>query len=671
MHQEYTDFKEKKARLATLLKSSADVINDLAMPQFAANLKSLGEKVDSDTFKIQIVGTFKNGKSTFINALLGEDILPTRVLPCTAVINEIKYGQEKRAVLHFRDPLPEQLLSCIPEPTMKHMQEHGMKNIPPMEIEYDQMDRYVVIPVDGNPDEISQTSPYRSVELFYPSPLLREGVEIIDSPGLNENDERTTVTLDYLDKADAIIYLFDALRICAQDEMDFINDVLLPKGFDEMFFLINRIDMVSEEREKEDVQRYCENKLQNVPKKGMYPISSLQAVRGKMNNDEDLYRQSGMDVFERLLADFLTRDKGRIKLAQPARELKGILTREALFKAIPMQRAQLDTNLETLRQRYNTVSPQLTSLETRKRQLHDSMLLEIVRCENELRRAVIDEYNRIAKMINAWVDEYEPQTTIKVMTKGRVKKVQDEIVKHVSQKIKDAFAKWKQETFSPLIQEKVSYILESSEKDLEGIFADIDKIQEDMSGVKVELEGAKGWVRVAGAVGAYLGFGHTGGKLMSGSFDFTGIAKSLAIDIGVFTGLVLLGLTNPVILLGAVVVLVCRGILDGGRHAMKDLKDKTSEAITNSFSEDASKKADEIIKNIDKKLMQLVDNAMTAIDIEIGKVKSQVETVINEMNAGKENVDRRKQLIDRCERQAQSICSELDRMVFDMLGVGT
>ena len=184
-YQEYSWFKDKKALLASLLNDSSSIIEDLAMPRFAENLHQLSRKVDSDAFKIQIVGTFKNGKSTFINALLGEDILPTRVLPCTAVINEIKYGEEKRAVLHFRNPLPEKLLSCIPEATLKHIQAYGMKDVPPMEIEYDQIDQYVVIPVDGDPEEISLTSPYLSVELFYPSALLKEGVEIIDSPGFN------------------------------------------------------------------------------------------------------------------------------------------------------------------------------------------------------------------------------------------------------------------------------------------------------------------------------------------------------------------------------------------------------------------------------------------------------------------------------------------------------
>ena len=257
---QYSWFNTKRTELATLLQESATVIKDLSMPQFSGNLKKLSQKVHSDTFKIQLVGTFKNGKSTFINALLGEDILPTRSLPCTAVVSEVKYGDTKKAILHFRNPLPDKLIDCIPDATLNHMRKHGMKNVPPMEIEYDRIDDYVTIPIDGDPEEISMMSPYMAVELFYPSPLLKEGVEIIDSPGLNEADERTRVTLDYLDKADAIIVLLDAAKLCSKDEMETIENILLAKGFNDMFFVVNRMDLIPA-RERGDIEKFAKAKL--------------------------------------------------------------------------------------------------------------------------------------------------------------------------------------------------------------------------------------------------------------------------------------------------------------------------------------------------------------------------------------------------------------------------
>ena len=278
----------------------------------------MSQKVHSDSFKIQLVGTFKNGKSTFINALLGEDILPTRILPCTAVVSEVKYGDSKKAILHFRNPLPDKLIDCIPEATLNHMRKHGMKNVPPMEIEYDRIDEYVTIPIDGDPEEISMMSPYMSVELFYPSTLLKEGVEIIDSPGLNEADERTRVTLDYLDKADAIIVLLDATKLCSKDEMETIENILLAKGFNDMFFVVNFMDRIPA-RERGDVEKFAKAKLNGYSKNDIYYISALQAVDAKIEGDDAKYINSGMKAFEDRLTVFLTKDKGRIKLVQPSK----------------------------------------------------------------------------------------------------------------------------------------------------------------------------------------------------------------------------------------------------------------------------------------------------------------------------------------------------------------
>ena len=149
--QDYSWFRERKDVLVGLIKESSGTIDDISLTQYAEGLRQLGTKVEADTFKIQIVGTFKNGKSTFINALLGEDILPTKALPCTSVINEIKYGETKKAILNFRNPLPETLLSDIPVATLNHMEANGLKDVPPMEIEYDRISDYVTFPIDGYP----------------------------------------------------------------------------------------------------------------------------------------------------------------------------------------------------------------------------------------------------------------------------------------------------------------------------------------------------------------------------------------------------------------------------------------------------------------------------------------------------------------------------------------
>jgi hypothetical protein len=64
-----------------------------------------------------------------------------------------------------------------------------------------------------DPREMLLESPYEKVELFWPLELLKNGVEIIDSPGLNEHATRTKVTMDYLRRADAILMVLNAQAI--------------------------------------------------------------------------------------------------------------------------------------------------------------------------------------------------------------------------------------------------------------------------------------------------------------------------------------------------------------------------------------------------------------------------------------------------------------------------
>ena len=350
-------FRILRERLGGMLSDASQVINELNMSSASENLDKLSKKVNNDTFKIQVIGTFKNGKSTFINSLLGEEVLPAYALPCTAVINEVKYGEKKDAILYFRNPLPENLPASIPQKALAHMQQHNMKNIPPLRIDYSELKDYVVIPMGEDPREMLLESPYEKVELFWPLEMLKEGVEIIDSPGLNEAETRTQVTMDYLTKADAILFVLTADKLCSIDEMDFIENNLHEFGFTDPFFIVNRFDLIPE-NQREGIMRFAKMKLGEFSTNEIFYVSAQQALDGEVQGNPALYEKSQMGAFTKRLSEFLTKDKGKIKLSQPARELKRILNNEALYKVIPSQRAMLDSSLDEVRARYDAAKPQ-------------------------------------------------------------------------------------------------------------------------------------------------------------------------------------------------------------------------------------------------------------------------------------------------------------------------
>ena len=238
----------------------------------------------------------------------------------------------------------------------------------------------------SDPTEMLLESPYEKVELFWPLDLLKEGVEIIDSPGLNEAETRTRVTMDYLSKADAILFVLNAIQLCSMDEMNFIENNLKAYGFTDPFFIVNRYDLIPE-NQKEGIKRFAEMKLAEYSTNQIFYVSAQQALDGAMENNDQLYQKSNMGEFTRILSDFLTKDKGKIKLSQPARELKRILNDEALYKVIPGQRTMLDSSLDDVKERYEKSKPQLENLRAKKEQLINKLQLRIAQSEHEFRRA--------------------------------------------------------------------------------------------------------------------------------------------------------------------------------------------------------------------------------------------------------------------------------------------
>ncbi|HIK57197.1 MAG TPA: dynamin family protein [Synechococcales cyanobacterium M55_K2018_004] len=113
--------------------------------------RNLGEGV----FRLLVLGDMKRGKSTFLNALIGESILPTDVNPCTAVLTVLSYGPEKQVTVYFKDERePEQLdfetfkqRYTIPPEVAKKLQDEGISAFP--NVAYAEVQSSMVYAVTG------------------------------------------------------------------------------------------------------------------------------------------------------------------------------------------------------------------------------------------------------------------------------------------------------------------------------------------------------------------------------------------------------------------------------------------------------------------------------------------------------------------------------------------
>lgn len=661
-------FRILRERLGGMLSDASEVINELNMSSASENLDKLSKKVNNDTFKIQVIGTFSNGKSTVINSLLGEEVLPAYALPTTAVINEVKYGENKEAILYFRDPLPKDLPASLSVKALDHMKKHGMKNVPPLRISYNEIEDYVVIPMGEDPKEMLLESPYEKVELFWPLPMLKEGVEIIDSPGLNESDTRARVTMDYLSKADAILFVLAADRLCSKDEMEFVENNLNAYGFTDPFFVVNRFDLI-QEREKERVIKFAEMKLAGFTTNPIYCISAQKALDGVVKHEVGLIEESRITPFVTHLTNFLTKDKGKIKLSQPARELKRILNNEALYKVIPSQRAMLDSSLDEVRARYDAARPQLDTLKSKKDQIIAKIMLRIEQSKSEFRRAVNRNTISVADMIPGWINDYNPKQSLGLIpTKNKISAVVVEITEEINKKITEQQRQWKNEVMIPLVNERAQYIFESTEQDLTRLYEEIDAITIQISGGDdVAPKDVPVWQRVAGAAGGLL-LGCPDIALAAG---ITGITKELVKSVALVLGTeavlaMIFGLANPFVLVGGLVAAVLGGGFKGAA-AMKELKKKLSDKFVETISSNADKSATDTSESIASYLTGISTDVSTAIDNEIKQTEQQVEGIIAEMRRGQANIDARKQVLSSCEEKITALSTELDAFTFELI----
>ena len=666
---DFREYQKNQRELADILKEASKVTRNLMMSK-ERELDELSQKIQNDAFKIMVTGTFKNGKSTFINAMLGEEVLPAYALPCTAVINEVKYGVLKRAVLHFRNPLPDPLPNQLAPKAVRHMEQYKGRAIPSLEIPYDEIEDYVVIPMGADEKQMKLQSPYEKVELFYPLELLKNGVEIIDSPGLNEDETRTRVTMDYLMKVDAILYVLNANAICAGDEMRFVKNDLRGGNIDSVFFVVNRFDQIRA-REQPEIRRYAELKLKEFYEQPeLFCVSALNALEGRLEGNDTLVEESGMTPLEKRLTEFLTEEKGKAKLISPARQVRHILSREALEVVIPRERKLLETSLKDLENKYAKIRPKLEIITREKDQKKAELDMKIERSARKFERSALRKISEIMDSIPTWVEEYTPPTSLgAVPTKKKTEQVVTEISEYLKTKTEDEYREWQKNVLKSLIDEEADSIFGAAEQDISRIFSEIDSIHIELTDSEYDANPVPVWQRVAGVAGGFM----IGGVGLAFSGGVNGIgkefAKTAAFELGAGFILGLFGILNPVTLIAVVVAAFLYNFGKGASKAMDKLKKKVSEAVAKDLSnEKADKMARDLADGIKCKFEELEEQIIDSISKEVDDIDRQVKSVMEEKARGQNDVENRKKELEKSEKIIHELNGRLDALVFALAG---
>ncbi len=301
----------KRADLERCLQEAA------ALPGVdAGSLKWLQEKLSEEAFNLVVAGQFKRGKSSIINALLGEPLLPAGVVPLTSVVTLIRSGGVARAQVEFRT---------------------GEKRL----IALSELAGYVT--ERGNP---KNSKGVERVLIDHPSPWLGHGVRLVDTPGIGSVYEHNTdAARNYLPQADAVLFVASVDQPVGRAELDFLIGVRPYAA--KIFCLLNKVDYLRPEELREAMVFSTETVREalgaSIP---VFPVSARLALEGRLSGNADAVARSGFSAFDEALRHFMADEKTAAWLTSIARSLER-LVKQARF-AVDLEAKVLSEPLERI-----------------------------------------------------------------------------------------------------------------------------------------------------------------------------------------------------------------------------------------------------------------------------------------------------------------------------------
>jgi small GTP-binding protein len=323
--------KQAKREIIARFQQLADVAEQVGMTTLARDIRNTRiPKLEAERFHLVVLGEFNHGKSTFVNALLGQDVLPTGITPTTASINHVVYAETPRAHVKLMSGNEQQ-------------------------IDPSQLKDWVTV-AGGHADDVA------FVELGFPSDLLKNNVVLVDTPGVNDlNEQRAEVTYGYVPRADAVVFLLDAGQALKDSEREFLRSRVLESARDRLIFVLGKMDMLSPD-ERTAVLEYVKKGLAQITHDPVvFPLSARDWAKSKDAG-------SGMPALMQYFERFLARDRAQVILDNAAAD--AARTASYLENNLGVRMRAYDLDIGELEKRVGAVREQLDSSKRKLDDLH-------------------------------------------------------------------------------------------------------------------------------------------------------------------------------------------------------------------------------------------------------------------------------------------------------------
>lgn len=270
--------------------------------------QSLQKNLEDGEFSIVVVGEFSAGKSTLLNALMGQKILPSFSGETTATVNFLRHKdratQGERGKIYYKDGQTREL----------------------QDVSLDIINKYV----STKGDDVAKTIEH--LDLYLDSKFLEDGVTLVDSPGLNGIAEgHKEITEQQILKSNASIFVFNSDHPGSKTDFEFLYE--LQKKVKTIIFVLNKIDTIKEE-EGNTVEVVVDSLKKNYKKQfpeaetipEIWPVAAFPALMARSGEGEGQEYDSRLQPFEERLLKFLTcGEKAHQQLVSPIERVLSVV----------------------------------------------------------------------------------------------------------------------------------------------------------------------------------------------------------------------------------------------------------------------------------------------------------------------------------------------------------
>jgi GTP-binding protein EngB required for normal cell division len=363
------------SKLPDLLCQASEQIGALGA-QFEADrarLAGMRQRLREERCHLAVLGQFKRGKSTLINALLGAPVLPASVVPLTSIPTFLYGGDQLTARVVFDTVQPDERFAGADAGALG-----------------DFLQRFVT--EEANPHNRLGVE---QVEVTYPATVLQRGLALIDTPGIGSTFRHNTeATLNFLPQCDAALFVVSADPPVTEVEIEFLK--LVRGKLARVAFILNKVDYLDADERRTAVaflQRMLREQA-GFESPAIFCASARQGLNARQNDDADGWQRSGMAEIEHRIVEFLLNEKTDVLNHAISRQANDIL-------------AGVQSRLELTRR---SLQLPLADLDERVRQFEDS-LTRVDEQRIVFMSRLAQEEKRLAKSIGEHADALLPKST--------------------------------------------------------------------------------------------------------------------------------------------------------------------------------------------------------------------------------------------------------------------